>query len=421
MSTARSRAHVPGRSFGHHGSPIVDDDPRIPLWAPEFAADPYRAFGEMRQHYRSLVPVELSPGVPATLVIEHRTAVRILNDHEHFPADPRTWERSIPSDCPIRPMMEWRPIPSRSTGVDFQRYRSAIMAGMDKIDLHTMHQHVEKMAIPLINQFCEVGRADLISQFAFPIAFEICNYMLGCPPEIGQKVAQGFAMMVNGGADALDGNSIVNNAVAELVEIKRQKPGDDVTTMLLNHSSNLKDDEVIQNIVISYGSGIELQQSLLGNTLLLILDDGRFGGYVVGGSLSTRDALDEVLFDNPPLSNYLVTYPRQPILIDDVWLPAHQPVVVSIAACNNDPAIRADEQHGNRAHLSWGLGQRTCPSKTLSYLAAQDAIDQLLDAIPEMDVDFPTGEPEWRPGPFHRSLVSLPVTFDSMPPLNHLM
>jgi cytochrome P450 len=104
-----------------------------------------------------------------------------------------------------------------------------------------------------------------------------------------------------------------------------------------------------------------------------------------------------------------MTYPRQPILINDVWLPAHQPVLVSMAACNNDPAIRADDHTGNRSHLAWGVGPRACPAQSLAYMVAQEAIDQLLDALPEMQV--PDDSPTWRPGPFHRSLAALPVTF----------
>ncbi|MEU7634119.1 hypothetical protein AB0C34_29785 [Nocardia sp. NPDC049220] len=104
-------------------------------------------------------------------------------------------------------------------------------------------------------------------------------------------------------------------------------------------------------LLISYhtGTGIEFLLNSIVNTLLVMLTDDRFGGSVMGGNLSSREALDEVLFDDPPLANFLITYPQQPILIDGVWLPEHQPVVISNAACNNDPAIRTEEQTGNRS------------------------------------------------------------------------
>ncbi|MFE9324613.1 cytochrome P450, partial [Nocardia sp. NPDC052278] len=50
-----------------------------------------------------------------------------------------------------------------------------------------------------------------------------------------------------------------------------------------------------------------------------------------------------------------------------------------------------------------------CPARTAAYLIAQDAIDQLLDARPGMQLAIPPDKLTWRPGPFHRALSTLPV------------
>lgn len=89
-----------------------------------------------------------------------------------------------------------------------------------------------------------------------------------------------------------------------------------------------------------------------------------------------------------------------------------------MAACNNDPAIRTGALTGNRSHLAWGIGPHACPAQSLACLIAQDAIDQLLDALPEITLDVSEGAPAWRPGPFHRALTALPVSFPPSAPLN---
>ncbi|WP_245672269.1 cytochrome P450 [Nocardia anaemiae] len=398
------------------GSPIDTDGPRVPLYSEEFAADPHRAYREMRRQYGSLVPVDLSPGVPATLVIGYHTAVRILNDPDHFPADPRTWQQDIPGECPVLPMLEWRPNALRSAGNEHLRYRQANAASLGEIDLHALHAVVEKVAVPLINAFCGDGAADLISQYAFPLSFQVLNVMLGCPAEIGQQVATGMAAIFEG-INADKGNAMLTDALFELVTQKRSVPGDDITSRLIAHPTVLSDEEMIHQLVTIYGAGIEPQQNLITNTLLLMMTDDRFAGNVHGGSLSTRDALDEVLFTDPPMANYCVSYPRQPILIDGVWLPAHQPVVISMSGCNNDPAVGVSEFGPNRSHLAWSVGPHSCPARSVAYLIVQDAIDQLLDALPEMRLAIEPEQLSWRPGPFHRALVSLPVTFPKSPPL----
>ncbi|WP_227983223.1 cytochrome P450 [Nocardia spumae] len=408
---------APGCPVQHAGSPVDTDGPRILLDTPAFVADPHSAYREMRRRYGSLVPIELSPGVPATLVISYHTALRILNDPDHFPADPRSWEKTVPEDCPVRPIMQWYPNVIRNTGGVHLRYRQAFTAAFDGVDLHKLHTTVEKIAIPLINEFCETGSADLLSQYAFPLTFEVLNRMVGCSAELGRRVATGMAAMFDT-VNAAWGLNHLSQALSEQVQLRRASPGDDVTSRLAHHPAKLSDEEMLYNLIVFYGGGIEPQQNLISNTLLLMITDERFGGDFLAGSLSTRDALDEVLFTDPPMANFSITYPRQPILIDNVWLPAHQPVVVSLAACNNDPSIEGGDRTGNRSHLAWGAGPHACPARSVAYLVAQDAIDQLLDALPEIRLAVDPGEISWRPGPFHRAMTALPVTFPPSPRLN---
>ncbi|QIS01172.1 cytochrome P450 [Nocardia brasiliensis] len=400
-----------------HGSSIDTDGPRVRLHTAEFAADPHRAYADMRAGYGSLVPIEVAPDVPATLVVGYQAALRILNDPEHFPADPRTWQQNIPADSPVKPMMEWYPNALRNSGAAHARYRQAYTAAIDGIDLHALHSTVERIAIPLINTFCAAGSADLVTQYAFPLVFEVLNQMVGCSAELGQRVATGMAALFDT-VNAAQGMQMLSEALMELIQLRRAEPGDDVTSRLAHHRAELDDVEMLSQLISFYGAGIEPQQNLITNTLLLMVTDDRFGGDVLGGSMSTRDALDEVLFNDPPMANFCTSYPRQPILIDNNWLPAHQPVLISLAGCNNDPEIRGGDRTGNRAHLAWGAGPHACPAKSVAYLVVQDAIDQLLDALPELRLAVPAAELTWRPGPFHRALASLPVVFPKSPPLN---
>ncbi|MFI2333954.1 cytochrome P450 [Nocardia rhamnosiphila] len=399
-------------------SSVIDgDDPRVAIYTKEFASDPQRVYRELRARYGSLVPVEIAPGVPATLVVDYETAKRILHDPEHFPADPRAWEANVPLDCPVRPMLQWRPNALRNTGAAHARLRSANTFAINGIDLHTTQALVEKIAVPLINGFCAAGHADLLAQFVHPLVFEVLNTLVGCSPDIGARVAQGMASIFDTSAGAEEGNVILESALYEQTMHKIAEPGNDITTRMIAHRAELTQEEVIHQLVVIYGAGIEPTVNLILNTLRLMLTDDRFGGGMISGSLSTADALDELLFTDPPLANFCFSYPRQPILIDGVWLPAHQPVLISMSACNNDSAVHSGDFTANRSHLAWGAGPHTCPAKDLSTTIARAAIDQLLDALPEMTSAVPVEDLQWRPGPYHRSLACLPVVFVPIPPM----
>ncbi|MGW4124451.1 hypothetical protein [Nocardia sp. NPDC004711] len=178
---------------------------RVALYTEAFAADPHGHYRAMRERYGVLAPVELAPGVPATLVLGYRLAVRILHDEDRFPADPSIWELGVPATCPVRPMMESRPNAIRSAGADHQRYRLPITAALNAVDLHRMHEIVEGRAGPLIDAFCIDGHCDVVSQYALPVTIDVLNSLLGCGPEISERAATGVARMLDSGADAADG------------------------------------------------------------------------------------------------------------------------------------------------------------------------------------------------------------------------
>lgn len=393
----------------------------VPIYTPAFATDPHGYYRAMREQFGSLVPVEIWPGVAATLVISYQTAVRILGDPSHFSSDPRTWQRGIDNNIPIMPMIEWRPNALRSNGnsVQHKRYRDATNDALGGVDQLTLHRAVEKFAIPAINSFCENGQADLLAQYIAPVTFSVLNAMIGCPPEIGERVAAASAALFEG-VDTATVNEMLDTALLELTRLKRHEPGDDIATRLIHHPAELTDQEMIHQLVTMYSAGHELPQDLISTTMLLMMTDPRYiAGTDRGLPPSTKTALVEIMTTDPPLANYLITYPAQPIAVDEVWLPANQPVLVSMAACCSDPAVYAGEFATNSSHLGWGTGPHTCPmhAQSISMMIAQDVIDQFFDALPDSRPAVPVSELVWRPGPFHRALASFPIVFQPSPPL----
>ncbi|MGY1548225.1 cytochrome P450 [Streptomyces sp. MN6] len=394
--------------------PGITSTPRIALYGSEFADDPHAAYARMRRDYGPLVPVELAPETPATLVIGYAEARRILNDPLHFPADPRVWQQNVPPSCPVRPMMEHRLNALRSAGAEHTRYRRANADSLAAVDQHHLHDLVEQVASDAISGFREAGHADLLTQYSFPIAFRVLSSLLGCPDEIGTRIVDGMAKVFET-ADAEHGNQILVQAVSDLVALRRQHPGNDVTSRLALHQARLTDEEMTHQILTLYGAGIEPLTNLISNTLLKILTEEDFSAGLHAAYATVREALDTVLYMDPPMANFCISYPPYAIDIDGFLLPAHQPVVISMAAANTDPAVighpGADLLTGNRAHLSWGSGPHACPARSHAYLIARTAIFHLLDSLPEIDLVMPASELKWRPGPFHRALESLPVRF----------
>ncbi|WP_280489283.1 cytochrome P450 [Nocardia carnea] len=397
---------------------MAPDGRAVPLQGAAFAADPDRFYQQVRQRLGPLAPVTLADDVPVTLVTGYGKALEILRD-EFYSADPRAWQKGVPGECPVSPTLEWRPTAARSSGADHDRYRRVVVDVLGGVNQHTVQAQVEQVAVGLINLFCERGQSDLRSEYGVPLVYAAFGQILGVPEDASAQLYQAVTEHLTA-ADAqaaVQGYDLATAVLAEVVSQKKTAPAEDIATWLIQHASGLTDDEAVHQLAEFYLSGAEPTISLLVNTLRLLLTDERYGGDVLGGALGAREAVEETLFLDPPVANGCVRYPTAPRL-DGVWLPAHQPVVIGIRAANADPAIHTAERHGNRAHLAWGAGTHQCPSSALALLIATTGLEQLLDALPVMQLAIPAEQLSWFPTPFLRALSALPVTFTPAPPLN---
>ncbi|GAA0359424.1 cytochrome P450 [Actinoallomurus spadix] len=381
----------------------------LPLHGPEFATDPAGTYAALRRH-GSAAPVELAPGVPGTLVVGYQAALDVLRDPITFPKDPRRWEATVAPDCPLLPMMAYRPNCMFSDGAAHTRLRAAVTDSLARVDSNILRGWVERNADSLIARFAHVGQADLITEYARVLPLLVFNAMFGCPSVIADRLVEGMSGIFEG-TDAEKANMILGEAVMELVAYKRANPGADVTSWLMAHPAGLTDEEMLHQLVTLVGAGTEPEQNLIANTMLLLLSDDHFADDLSGGSLAIEDALDAVLWTDPPIANYAVTYPPKDTDLHGARLPADQPVVISFAAANTDPSLTSEGRTGNRAHLAWGAGPHTCPAQGHGRLIASVAVEKLLDKLPGMELALPADRLQWRPGMFHRALTALPVRF----------
>ncbi|WP_067682402.1 cytochrome P450 [Nocardia miyunensis] len=388
---------------------------RVKLYTAEFAADPHHSYQEMHNSGSPLVPVELAPGINATMAVHYSAALKILHDPEHFPADPRRWQQKIPSAEPILAMLGYYPSTRFCDGPEHKRVRQPIKAAIERVDPNRLHAEVEDAALSLIESFSENGTADLLYDYSFPLVFRVLNRLMGCPADLAGEIAEGMRLRFDAqGGESVRGANRAKTAFEQFAAAKRRHLGNDIASAMILHPHNLNAPELVGAFMSCYGAGIQPLVNLITNTLCRTMLDDRFGGEVLDGSMLVRDALDEELFYDPSMRAFCARYPTTPILFDDVWLPVDEPILIGITACNNDPRIQGDRT-GNRAHVAWGAGPHMCPATSIAYLIAQDAVEQLLDVLPDIQ---PASEPMWRAGSFQRALEGLRVTFPpyTMPP-----
>ena len=395
---------------------------RVPMHTQEFAQNPHGYYKFMREYYADLplIPVWIDEGIPATLVIKYETARRILHDPAHFASDPRPWQAKLPTDrrLDFLPMVEYRSNALRSNGDsrEHKRYREATQYALSRVNQFAVLDRLEVEAHELINAFCAEGATqdqplDLIQHYIAPLAFKMLNHMVGSPPEIMDRIAKASADLFEG-QDTVETNAQLESALLDLIALWRADPGDNITSRLIAHEANLDDMEIAQSLVTCLSAGTQIPADLGASTIRLLLTTP------INNRPLTKTAMNQVLATDPPLANYQLTYPRQPIAIDGVWLPADEPVIVSLVACSSDPAINNGDYHSDGWHAGFGFGPHECPNdaQSISLQIVQGLVDWLFDILPEIELAVPEEQLNWRPGPFARGLVTLPVVFPRTPP-----
>ncbi|MER6844037.1 cytochrome P450 [Streptomyces platensis] len=396
------------------GCPAHAGGERVSLHGPEFAAAP-DAFYDMLRQYGPTAPVELAPGVEAELVTEYATALHVLQNPDTFARDPRRWralnEGRVPLDSPVLPMMMHRPNAMFSDGATHLRLRQAVTDSLSRVDMHRMNRHVNRVAAYLIEQFSSRGKADLVTDFAQWLPLLVFNDLFGCPAEIGDRLVFGFSGIFDG-VDAEKANEVLTESLFQLVALKRTNPGDDVTSWLMQHQAGLSDEEMIHQLVLLIGAGAEPMQNIIASALRLLLSDEKYTGGQHSAGMLVEDAINDVLWNSPPIANYAVHYPVHDVELAGRKLPAGDPVLVSLAAANTDPNVSLGRQTlSKRAHLAWGAGPHACPAKDAALLISVLAIEKLLNVLPDIELAVAEESLTYRPGPFHRALNGLPARF----------
>ncbi|MFI6346023.1 cytochrome P450 [Streptomyces sp. NPDC050560] len=397
-----------------HTAPAADAARRCPIYGQDFAADPNGIYDQLRAHGPA-APVEIAPGVDATLVTQHEAALRVMQNPSLFVRDSRRWtalnDGRVPADSPVLGMMAYRPNCLYTDGTEHLRLRKAVTESLDQLNVSRLGRDVERIADYLIDQFSERGSAELMGEYAKLLPLLLFNKLFGCPAGIGDTLTRSISVLFDGG-DVVAAHQDLTDCLMELVTIKRREPGEDITSWLVQHPAGLSDEELKDQLIVLMGAGVEPVRNLIGSaTFLLLSEDSR-----QRGGLLVEDALNEVLWNVPPVANWATHFPVQDVDLGGVIIEANTPVLISFAAANRDPALtEARQALGKGAHLSWGAGPHVCPAKSPAQLIAVTAIEKLLNALPDLTLGAPEETLAWRPGPFHRALAELPVRFSPTP------
>ncbi|MFE3098329.1 cytochrome P450 [Streptomyces sp. NPDC059248] len=413
--TATRTAPVPPQGCPAHG---LEGAPVRRVYGREAEGSPYELYERLRREHGAVAPVLLPGDVTAWLVLGHRENLEVMRTPSLFTADSRNWsavrEGRLSADSPLLPVTAWQPLLVFVDGEEHARLRGAITAALGRFNRHGVRRHIVRLTHQLIDGFIARGEADLVTEFADRLPILVMTRLCGIPEEYGIPLGDAVRDMVSGSDTAVRSNEYVMTTMREMVRIKRDAPDKDLISWLIDHEAGLSDDEVAEHVRHALTVSNVTTSNLVAGTLRMVLTDPRFRGNLSGGQMTLPDALDQVLWDQPPLAVIPTRWALGDTVLGGQEIHAGDMVMLGIAAGNVDPEIRPDlktPMHGNRSHLAFGSGPHECPGIDIGRAVADTGIDALLGRMPEIELAVSDAELTMTTTWMSARLDSLPVRF----------
>jgi len=393
------------------------------LYGKTAESDPLGIYAHLREQYGAVAPVAMYGDVPAWLVLGYRENMDVARTPNRFTRDARQWtdlqQGLLPSDSPLIPMVGWRPDCVSQDGPEHRRLRSAVNDSLNTFDRLGMRRYIRHYAEQLIDTFCMDGHADLLGQYARYLPMHVLTRMIGLSEEFAPQLVEASLAAVKGTEEALAADRFITDTLTRLVAERHEDPAYDLASRLIEHEAGLTDEEVMVHLRLVMVAAYETTTTLIANTTRMVLTDPRFRASLTGGLMTVPDAVEQVLWDEPPLQVCPARFATDDTELGGQQIKAGDMLLLGLVAGNTDPYIRPDPEasmQGNRAHLAFSRGPHECPGQDIGRMITEIGVDTLLARLPDVRLSLTEDELSYTSNTWSRHLDELPARFTPQRP-----
>ncbi len=308
---------------------------------------------------------------------------------------------------------------------DHTRIRGLVSRAFTPRRIENLRPAIERLTNELLDDLGSPGdEVDLIGRFAFQLPVRVIAAMIGVPDEDRDWFRPRTADLVRSleptstGADfdaAATSYGEIHAYMVELVAAKRNKPGHDLLSVLIEAEEagdRLSEAELISNTILMFTAGFETTTNLIGNGVVgLVHHPAQLAALIADPSL-WPNAIEELLrWDGPVQLD--ARQANVDVVLGGQDIPAGSQIVTLLGAANRDPASVADPDAlvVSRAEvpiLSFASGIHFCLGAALARIEGQVALQRLFERFPHLRLG--PGPPVHNQAITIRGMSALPVT-----------
>ncbi|MFF4317792.1 cytochrome P450 [Streptomyces sp. NPDC001568] len=242
------------------------------------------------------------------------------------------------------------------------------------------------------------GHIDVVSQFAYPFPVTVICRLLGVPREDEARFhtwADAIAASLDPDPDepdparrqhaSRDARLALGGYLAELIEERRRRPGDDMLSQLASATGPdgpLSTIELLTTAALLLIAGHETTVNLIANGTLTLLRHPEALDRLRKNPGYAAPLVEELLRYEPPVQLLPQRTPLTDIEVRGTTIPRGASIWLVLAAGNRDPERfarpeRFDPDRKDLCHLGLGSGIHSCFGAPLARLEAQIALTRL--------------------------------------------
>lgn len=316
----------------------------------------------------------------------------------------------------------WNEMMLSLEGQDHIRIRKLANPAFSPKIIEALKPEFTKLANDLLNDFCEKGSAEFMSEFAEPYSAKVITLLLGLPPELWREIAElatklGYVFSVTIKQDLPEIEAGLRGILAitqNLIDTHTElDPDSFISTMVQATVDGQKITERELLVMLSFivFAGFDTTRNQLGLAMQVFTQNPEQWDLLSKDPDLARNAVEEAMRLNPTIT-WFTREAIEDFEYKDLQIKKGTTLQFFNVPVGSDPAkyesIAMDITKSRAPHFGFGGGMHHCLGHYVARIDMQEALKALAKRIPDFKIDPGA---QYLPDSGNTGPITLPISF----------